>query len=877
MAKNNKGNASPRPAHAKAPVEKQLPEAEIPKKQNVFATSLGWVITGLAVLGIVATAIYIRNQLNPASRAKHPANEANFARPKTHSADEKQNSAVRPPPVFLPRTQQLVAQKVKSLFTYNNQRTVGELLKFFESQTGSELSVAAFEELGRIVVEEIIPDIWDRAQNDWYDQPVVLHATMHKWIQLRYPHQTLTNADVIVFPDDEELRFVVSEPKSDYFRDSGWHWKWIGDFLESRIESQTTNTYIGVEKELDVYAAEELSEFLSVIGVAIVEIAADQKEKGAVIEAADLRAVFKEVEGIARKVDKAFEHQTVPFHYCEADKRVVLNAIENPMFKDITQQSGVDYLHQPGESNWLLRTRLQVPVGLDGGGVAANDFDNDGNIDLYFAGSMGGKLYRNVGKGKFVDAHRSAGLPEEGETRAGYFADYDNDGDNDLFLTFCGMPHVLLNNDGAGVFTDVTAKVDLISKNFVTHEAVWCDLNNDGLLDLYVANYGDWRTGAVPSLGRRNENAPPNELYIQYVDAKGDHRFEEVGGELGVGDRGWTHCVAAFDFDRDGWQDLFSLNDFGASLVYRNLEGKGFEEVSGKLQIDDVYNAMNFTLLDMKHDGKLSIYVSEIMKLIHRQRYQRPTEQTKIVFDADVKDNMRIIVNNSLLTLDEQGHFEDSHHLLIEPAELGWAWGVAAYDYENDTDADLIVLNGTETKLPPANQRDVRQLEGFLNGRYYLSIFKDEPNVCFLQEDGYFYDVSSASPIAFKGNSRSAVAVDLDQDGDQDVVVVNYDAKAKVFENLQRKKNHWIEIELQGTASNRNAIGAIIEVQFGDQRQFMRVDSRTGFLSQGTFRVHFGLGQAEKVDRVIIDWPSQKVQTVESLAIDRLHRVKEAD
>ena len=861
----------PKKRKAKAEGKPAPNEEQVPKKQNVFSTPLGWVITGLAVLAIVATAIYIRDQLTS------PLTTARPTKIEDRSYSEKQKPAIQPRSVFLPRTRQLVAQKVSSLFAYNNERSVEELLEFFKSQTGSELSPAGFNELSRLMVEEVIPDIWDRAQNDWYTQPVILHATMHKWIQLRYPHTTLTNADVIVFPDDEDLRFVVSEPKSDYFRDSGWHWKWIGDFLEARSKSQKSNTYIGLEKELDVYAAEELSEFLSVMGVALVEIAADRKEAGAKLEASDLLAVFEEVEGIERKVDKAFEHKTVPFHYSEANKRKVLDAIEHPMFRDITQQSGIDYLHQPGQSNWRLRTRLRVPVGLDGGGVAANDVDQDGDIDLYFAGSLGGKLYRNTGKGKFVDAHRDANLPEKGETRGGYFADYDNDGDNDLFLTFCGLPHVLLNNNGSGVFTDVTKKVNLLSKNFVTHEAVWTDLNNDGLLDLYVANYGNWRTGAVPSLGRRNEDAPPNELYIQSVDDKGAHRFEEVGSKFGVGDRGWTHCVAAFDFDQDGWQDLFSLNDFGASLVYRNLEGKGFEEVSGKLQIDDVYNAMNFTLLDMKHDGRLSIYVSEIMKLIHRQRYKRPTEQTKIVFNADVKDNMRIIVNNSLLTMDGEKHFEDSHHLLIEPAELGWAWGVAAYDYENDADTDLIVLNGTETKLPPANQQDIARDEGFLMGRYFLSIFRDEPNVCFLQEDGYFYDVSSASPIAFKGNSRSAVAIDLDEDGDQEIVVMNYDAKVMVFENLQSKSNHWIDIELEGTVSNRNAIGATIEIQFGDQRRFMQVDSRTGFLSQGTYRVHFGLGKAEKVDRVIVKWPSQKTQTVESLDIDRLHRIKEVD
>jgi hypothetical protein len=835
-------------------------------EQNAFSTLFGWIITASAVLAIIASAIYVRGQV--------PSPKEATSLEISSEENNSQSSAVESTSIFLPRTRSLVQQKVNSLFAYNDERSVSELQNFFKSQTGSDLSHAGFAELNRLMVEEIIPDIWDRAQNDWYNQPVVLHSTMHKWIQLRYPHQTLTNADVIVFPDDEDLRMVVSEPISDYFRDSGWHWKWIGDFLANRTESDAGLTYVGKEKELDVYAAEELSEFLSVMGVALVEIAAARDTDGT-LEANDLSAVYEEILGIERKVDKKSDHKSIPFHYSETDKRAVLDAIETPMFLEITVDTGVDYFHRPGKSNWNLRTRLRVPVGLDGGGVAANDYDQDGDIDLYFAGDSCGRLYRNDGHGKFSDVHKEAGLPVKGETRAGYFADYDNDGDNDLLLTFCGAPHVLLNNDGKGKFTDVTEVVKLNSGNRVTHEAVWFDMNNDGLLDLYVANYGDWRVGAIPTLGRKNENATPNELFVQSVDKAGNHQFTEVGKDMGVGDRGWTHCVSAFDIDRDGWQDLFSLNDFGASLVYKNKQGKGFEEVSGKLKLDDIYNAMNFTLIDINHDGNLSIYVSEIMKLIHRQRYMRPTEQTEVVFNADVKDNMRIIVDNSLLTMEPGGFFSDRHNLLIEPSEMGWAWGVLAYDYENDSDEDLIVLNGTETELPPANQNAMKGDTGFLDGRYFLSIFRDEANVCFLQKDGYFYNVSSSNPIGFKGNSRSAVAVDLDDDGDQDAVVINYDAPAMIFENLQSSDNHWIDVQLEGTRSNRNAVGATVEVRFGNQRRFKQVVSRTGFLSQGTYRLHFGIGKADKVDQVIIKWPSQGTQIVENLAIDQLHHIKE--
>ena len=355
---------------------------------------------------------------------------------------------------------------------------------------------------------------------------------------------------------------------------------------------------------------------------------------------------------------------------------------------------------------------------------------------------------------------------------------------------------------------------------------------------------------------------------MQRVDENGKRRFEEVAAKLGIDDKGWSHCVGAYDFDRDGWMDLFSLNDFGASKLYRNLEGKSFEEISAGMHIDDMYNAMNFTLMDLNHNGDLSVYISQIMKLVHRQRYRRPTEQTTVVFDPNIIQNMRIIVNNCLITpLEDHSRFSDQHNIVIEPAELGWSWGITAYDYENDSDIDLLVANGTEPETP----------RFWKDSKNYIAIFKDEANVCYAQADGYLYDVSSINPIAFKGNSRCAMTMDFDGDGDQDVFLANYDSPAQVWENLQENDNQWIRLKLTGTKSNRNAIGARVELRFADKNRFAQVVSRDGFLSQSSYELHFGLGESKLVDEAIIHWPSGVVQTVKDLAAGELHEITESD
>jgi hypothetical protein len=771
----------------------------------------------------------------------------------------------------------LVTQKTQSLQAYNQAVPEEELLDFLSQHVGaSAMSPDAFGAMTELMTHEIIPRLWREGQQRSADARFVTHRAMASVIREHYPRTLIANADVVLFPDDKDLRTVIAEAPQDHFRDSGWHWRWIGLTMDSLSPNQQRAL-----KELDVYAAEELSELLSVLAVGMVQLAVrDDLRAAGPVDAYAIQHAYQSMLNRSLAAAKSSEdgnaiaNATRPSPhagYSPDTKRQLLLMAAQPMFREVSGSLGVDYMHSPNLDLMLRRIHLKIPLGLAGGGVAAGDFDDDGYVDLYFAGDRAGGLYRNVEGAQFVGVTVEAGVRPEGESRAGYFVDYDNDGDLDLYITFVGQSNRLYENDGGGRFTDVTDAVGLAGGKDTTHEAVWFDMDNDGLLDLYTASFGNWAEGAVPTLGRINTNGGPNRLYHHRL-VDGQHRFTEVGSQLGVDDRGWTHCVAALDFDQDGYMDLFSLNDFGTSLVYRNIEGTRFTELSRQLHLDTIYNAMNFTLLDVTHDGHPSIYVSQIMKLTHRQRYRRPTEQTEMVFTPESIENLRTLVTNRLYEWRPDGTYADTHDQRLEPAELGWAWDASALDYENDGDPDLLVLNGTESKVPGDRRGGTQE---HVEGRLFLLRHAEQQNVFYMSQDGYFYDVSQQCPLAYRGNSRGSTFFDFDNDGDLDVAANDYNASCKVFENLQRAGHHWIRFRLEGTRSNSRAIGARVEVRFGDERRYDQVVSRSGFLSQNPLELHFGLGAANRVDKLIVTWPSGSVQELFDFVADQTHVIEE--
>jgi hypothetical protein len=552
----------------------------------------------------------------------------------------------------------------------------------------------------------------------------------------------------------------------------------------------------------------------------------------------------------------------------EAVKSEALRGWPAEALTDVSRTSGVDFVHEVDRDLRPMMGSLRVAMGMAGGGVSAGDVDGDGRLDLYFAGLGGGRLYRNLGGLRFEDVTLDAGLAFDGEARTPALVDFDNDGDPDLHLSFVNRPDRLMRNDG-GHFVDISAEVGLSSASEMHHQGVWADLDEDGLLDLYSAGFGRWDKGVTVRLGTSNESGGPNLLYRhELVD--GQHRLVEIGEEAGVWGSRWTQCVAAWDADEDGDLDLLTQNDFAPPRLFLQEAPWTFREGSGELRLADTQAAMNFSTLDVDGDGHFEVYVSQVNPTWVQIDKSRRDAQGRVILGEQSRAAM---VENRLFWRDSSGLYRDRHPRLVEPAPLGWSWGVAAVDLDLDGDEDLVVLNGT---LPGPDPEDPEVSAELVRERAWLTVKSGQRNLCFAQHRGLFHDVSDGCAAAFEADSRAVVAADLDGDGDLDLAINSYLAPARILRNNSESLGrHWVQVRLRGRSSNRDGLGARVRVASGATAQHRLILGGSGFQSVGPFVAHFGLGSwAGKVD-VEVRWPSGRVQRSKGLEPDRLHRIVE--
>ena len=243
--------------------------------------------------------------------------------------------------------------------------------------------------------------------------------------------------------------------------------------------------------------------------------------------------------------DSAARLQAWQSRYSAETKKRVIKSLPKLMFVESAEELGITFQHSVNPEHRKVRAQLQIPMDIAGGGVSAADYNNDGFPDLFFCGYGGGRLWRNEGGKKFVDATVEAGLKVSAESRAAYFIDYDNDGDLDFFVTTMGLGIQLFENDGSAHFKNISEQAGLAIFRDITHEAVFFDMDNDGLLDIYTASFGRWDQGKEPQVGKQNRNGEPNRLFHHKL-VNGKHLFEEIGAPARVDDPGWTHSVGAF-------------------------------------------------------------------------------------------------------------------------------------------------------------------------------------------------------------------------------------------------------------------------------------------------------------------------------------------
>jgi hypothetical protein len=546
--------------------------------------------------------------------------------------------------------------------------------------------------------------------------------------------------------------------------------------------------------------------------------------------------------------------------------------------QEVAHASGIDFRHHAPQLDSKLEP-IMPEVASMGASVSIVDFDRDGWADIYVVNSGEGSknaLYRNMGDGTFRDMAGVLGIadvnqPGTGVSMGAVWGDYDNDGYEDLFLIKWGRPE-LFHNDGGHGFTRVSEQAGLPSW-INANTAIWFDYDGDGLLDLFVGGYYSenvdlWHlttTRIMPDSFEYATNGGRKYLFHNL----GNGRFEEVSAKVGINSNHWALAAAAADLRGSGHPDLFVSNDYGVSELYFN-DGKRFREVGQQTGVGfSPKSGMNAAFGDILNRGQYAVYVSNI------------------------SENGVLIQGNNLW-IPEQGTAGDTikYENLARDfgVELGgWSFGAQFGDFNNDGTLDLYLTNGYisldrtrsywydfskvaggnstiigDAKNWPAFQG--RSLSGYQSKKLWLN-----------DGAGKFIDVALATGVTDTYDGRSVVLADLWNRGVLDVVVANQNGPLLLYKNTVVSGNEWIEFELEGTSSNRSAIGAEVTLFWNGQEQRQNVSGGSGFAAQNDRRLHFGLGRNPQIDKAVIHWPSGKVQSIEKPATHQLHKIKEPE
>ncbi len=684
--------------------------------------------------------------------------------------------------------------------------------------------------------------------------------------------------DVHVFPNlPREERVVLEAYDCDSFRDFGVHWL----ALKHALEDPTPGS-----RSLDPFAAEIIAETISQYGVLLLRMAGDEVKRQAddmLLRPEDLMTSAAQ---ISERLENYPQHPPTP-------NRAELIASARPapqsegpdlFFTDITQDVGFEFIHR--SSKWLGEFRhkeVNTPPTFSGGGVAAEDIDGDGHLDLLLLGGAGNALLMGEGNGQFVDLAAEAGIDyrredgSAGEPRKPIVADFDNDGRQDILITYVDDDHRIYRNLGERRFLDVTSVAGLGGRGLIGGPATVFDFDDDGLLDIYIGYFGNYLESAIPTQERDNHDALPNRLFRNL----GEMRFEDVTEKSGTGDRGWTQAVSHLDFDRDGKQDIFVANDYGLNAFFRNLGDGRFEDVAAALGMRKALHSMNVGITDINADGYPDIYVSNIATLIKDNKYIFPDITTPLDFDLRAMSGMLVKEADTFFVSEAKAEALSGYQLStdIERGEssTGWAWDAEFLDFDLDGDDDLYLVNGINDYNAFSmifNQRQDRE-----EGPAVLLSHSRESNVFFLNEGGKLKNRSADSGADFVGNSRSTAYFDFDSDGDLDIVVNNFHSGATLLRNNAQERGwHWLKIRLLGDPkknSNRDAIGARITIQTEDGIPRTRiVQGGSGYLSMNPKEQHFGLGDSLHAD-IKVSWPNGEEESFLNVAANGAYTISQ--
>ena len=573
-----------------------------------------------------------------------------------------------------------------------------------------------------------------------------------------------------------------------------------------------------------------------------------------------------------------------------------------PHFTNVAHDAGIDFLNRyyPPFLTEPLRFGM---IRYGPGGITAVDYNNDGLYDLFIPDGLESKLYRNRGDGTFEDVTREAGLAGLDGVSVAVFADYDNDGHKDLFVSRTFKPNQLFHNNGDGTFTDVT-KQSGIGEDCCTTVAAWADYDNDGFLDLYVGRYLDPRKDIPTTFYARN--GEPNQLYHN----NGDGTFTNVTRQAGVGETGLCLGVVWGDFNDDGYPDLYVVNDFGRKTLYRNNGNGTFTDITVKSNTLAYGAGMSASYVDYDNDGKFDLYVTHI-RSEHSWFAEGPTVRrymlkclTQGTWKTDMPLYMQIMrqsgagfvkvfqqmaSGNTLLRNKGDGTFEDVT-LKANANPPGWFWGAVFADFDNDGWQDVYAANGwvynskgTEIELDFLNnvvtQQNVYKTGMFFDPDHFgSSSWHGWERNRYLRSnrDGTFTELGNAAGNDLLLNSRGVAVADFWNRGLMDIAVAASTDHHALLKNCTTVKRNWLQVELVGTRSNRDAVGARITIHAGALQQSREVVLGDSYGSQSSLRQHFGLDLQTKVDKLIVRWPSSGiVDTFENVPVNRIIEITE--
>jgi len=525
-----------------------------------------------------------------------------------------------------------------------------------------------------------------------------------------------------------------------------------------------------------------------------------------------------------------------------------------PEFKDVAAEAGLTLMNVSGEgaNDYIIEA--------NGNGAAFFDYDNDGDMDVLITNgstlkryARGGDpvvaLYENIGGGRFVDRTAKAGLDKKGWAFGVCVADYDNDGFEDFYITAHG-PNLLFHNNGDGTFTESAAVANVADPHWGTGCA-FGDYDRDGYVDLYVANYVAFDANARPRdcvykgtlqvfCGPKGMTGEADVLYHN----NGDGTFSDVTVQAGVKEPNYYGFGVVFsDFDNDGWPDIFVANDSVPNLLFRNKHDGTFEEVG--LISGTSFNlfgqpqaSMGVAVGDYDGNGLFDIYVTNF------------AEDTNTLYRNLGKMTFADVTAESGAASASLPH-------------LGWGTGFA--DFDNDGWLDLFVANG---HVYP----NVEQLKGISRYLQPKELYRNLRN-------GRFAEISSrvGGDLSAPRPSRGAAFGDYDNDGDVDVLVINANSRPSLYRNDGGNRKGWIGFRLIGDSSNRDAIGARVEIDVAGRTQVGEVRSGGSYLSHNDMRIHFGVGSTQRVDRVRIRWPNGKTETLGGMNTGKYVTIREGD